>query len=123
LADLLTLSVMKNISDLAINKKNKNSKSEVKTTYINIGKSEEAILKSILLKNKNKVNLNDLRNNSQNCKTEKTETINKKLDNKINNIELKDLSILNNKTYKKDIKDNFNNKLNKKMISLKDLSK
>ena len=106
MADLLTLSVMKNISDLAINKKNKNTKSEVKTTSINIGKSEEDILKSILLKNKNKVNLKDLKNNNQNCKIEKIEIINQKVNNKINDIELKDLSILNNK-----------------MISLKDLSK
>lgn len=122
MADLLTMSVMKNISDLALNKKNKNSKSEVKTTSINIGKSEEAILKSILLKNKNKVNLNDLKNNNRNSKIEKNETINQKF-NKNNNIELKALSSLNDKSCKKDMKNKLNDKCNKKMISLKDLSK
>lgn len=122
MADLLTMSVMKNISDLALNKKNKNSKSEVKTTSINIGKSEEAILKSILLKNKNKVNLNDLKNNNRNYKIEKNEAINQKF-NKNNNIELKALSILNDKSCKKDMKNKLNDKCNKKMISLKDLSK
>ncbi|MEG0134167.1 MAG: hypothetical protein RR942_05665 [Romboutsia sp.] len=121
MADLLTMSVMKNISDLALNKKNKNSKIEVKTTSINIGKSDEAILKSILLKNKNKVNLNDLKNNNRNSKIEKNEIINQKVKN--NNIELKALSSLNDKSCKKDMKIKLNDKGNKKMISLKDLSK
>lgn len=120
MVDKLTLSTMKNISDLAGNKDN--NKNEVKRTSLNIGKSEEAILKSILLKNKSKVNLKELKNNSSNYKSQNYENINKK-DNNIDNIELKSLKSLNNKASKVDIKDRPKDNCNRKMISLKDLSK
>lgn len=124
MADKLSLSVMKNISDLATDKKKykkKEKEKEIKEISMNIGKSEETILKNILLKNK-KVNLNQLKNNLQN-ESENDEIANAKINNLINNIDGKPSNKFKPKITKANINNTVQDKSNKKMISLKELSK
>ncbi|MGL5312176.1 MAG: hypothetical protein ACRC92_02905 [Peptostreptococcaceae bacterium] len=124
MANPLAKSIMNNISKKK-NIKPKDNTNDLKNSGIlqNINQEEEEILKSILYKNKSKVNINTLKNENLNKTKSKEQVIEKeKIQKKSTKTSLKDLANKNEvKEYSN--KTNSKDKQNKKIISLKDLAK
>lgn len=119
MANPLAKSIMNNISKKKIDKSNEAQRED---SIKNINEKEEDILKSILYKNKNKVNINSLKSENSNKKLKEQLTKNDLTQNNSKKTSIKELA------NKKEIKEESNNinpkdKQNKKIISLKDLAK
>lgn len=125
MASSLTKSIMKNISQKAPYKNNCNSYED--KSNLNINREEEEILKNILNKNNNKKSLKDLSSNNikdnvlnSESKINQEHKIN---ENRINKVNIRSLSSLNNKNEGNSNMNLHKDKNYKKIVSLKDLAK